>query len=120
MLFQRSTIMADIDAIKTDWSADEFYAAGKATADLLTVAVGPVTVAPELEFANYSLDLLALPELAAGFVYGMVGDNHLAEMETCYASTTELGGYLEAALKDVEGFHIFAALKQFEEFVYHF
>lgn len=41
-------------------------------------------------------------------------------MQSCYSSTTELGGYLEAALKDIEAFHIFGALKQFEEFVYHF
>lgn len=50
----------------------------------------------------------------------MVGDNHLTEMQTCYNTTSELGGFLEAALKDLEGFHIFGALKQFEEFVYHF
>merc|ERR1712045_538909 len=32
------------------------------------------TVAKEED--NLELDLLMLPELAAGFVYGMVGDNH--------------------------------------------
>lgn len=66
------------------------------------------------------MDLLAAPELAAGFVYGMVGDNHLTEMESCYAGTQPLFTYLETALKDIEGFHIFSALKQLEEFVYHF
>ena len=45
-----------------------------------------------------------LPELAAGFVYGMVGDNHLAEMESCYAGVTPLYEYLDAALVNLEHF----------------
>ena len=61
-----------------------------------------------------------LPEIAAGFVYGMVGDNHLQEMETCYAGVTPLYGFLEAAITDIESFKIFKAIEQFEAFVFHF
>lgn len=63
---------------------------------------------------------MAIPELAAGFVYGMVGDNNLEEMKTCYSSTSPLWTYLSAALTDLEAFHIFKAMEQFELFVYHF
>ena len=66
------------------------------------------------------MDLLELPKMAAGFVYGMVGENHLSEFEACYAGVSPLEGYLSAALSDLEQFHIIAAMKQFEEFVYHF
>jgi len=113
MVFHRKEITADISTVKTDWSAKEYYQSGKAAADILFVSVGPVP-APTV-----GMDLLALPEVAAGFVYGMVGENHLSEMEACYSSTQPLLGNIEAALKDLEAFHIFGALKQIEEFVYH-
>lgn len=114
-LLHRKEIEADIGTVKTDWAAAEYFNAGKATADLLTVAVGPVQTPDNLDFS-----LLALPELAAGFVYGMVGDNHLTEMEACYQGTSPLFTYLETALTDLEHFQIFKAMSQFELFVYHF
>ena len=125
MLFHRTEIENDAKAIGTDWNAGEYYDSGKALADLLTVSLGPiesatesVTVVEDEEVEN--LDLLMLPEIAAGFVYGMVGDNHLEEMETCYSGVTPLYGFLETALTDIESFHIFGAIKQLEAFVFHF
>jgi len=50
----------------------------------------------------------------------MVGENHLTEMEACYSGVSPLWGYLDNSLKDLEAFHIFAAIKQFELFIYHF
>jgi len=61
-----------------------------------------------------------LPELAAGFVYGMVGDNHLAEMESCYSGVTPLYGFLETALTDLESFKIVSAVKSLKAFVSNF
>ena len=119
MLFHRTEIENDAKLIGTDWHAGQYYDSGKALADLLTVSLGPIeTSMMDEEVEN--LDLLMLPELAAGFVYGMVGDNHLQEMETCYAGVTPLYGFLEQALTDIEAFHIFAAIKQLEAFVFHF
>ena len=117
MIFHKSEIMGDINTIKVDWSGAEYYQAGKATADLLTVAIGPIEV-PSEEVVG--LDIMMLPDLAAGFVYGMVGDNHLEEIEACYAGVSPLWTYLDASLKDLEAFHIFAAIKQFEKFVLNF
>jgi len=110
--------MNDVHLVETDWSAKQYYASGKAAADLLTVAVGPIET-PTTD-NNLELDLLMLPELAAGFVYGMVGDNHLTEMESCYAGVTPLYGFLETALTDLESFHVIAAIKNIEAFVFHF
>jgi len=87
-------------------------------ADLLTVSLGPIessdyitTVVfeeveePTEESNNLGLELLMLPELMAGFVYGMVGDNHLEEMQTCYAGVTPLYDILDAAFTSIEGWH---------------
>jgi len=120
MLLHKKKIEADISTVETDWAAGEYFQSGKAAADILYIALGPVpTPTPTIE-NNLGMDLLAMPELAAGFLYGMVGDNHLSEMEACYAGSDSLFKYLETALKDIEGFHIFAALKELELFVYHF
>ena len=116
MIRHHEEIMTDVHTVESDWNQKQYYASGKAAADLLTVAVGPI----EAPANNLDLDLLMLPELAAGFVYGMVGDNHLTEMETCYAGVTPLYGFLETALTDLEAFHIFAAIKNLEAFVFHF
>ena len=121
MLFHASEIETDAKAISSDWNDKNYYQSGKDLADLLTLSLGPVesSVVAVEEEDNLDLDLLMLPELAAGFVYGMVGDNHLQEMEACYAGVTPLYGFLETALKDLEAFHIIAAIKNIEAFVFH-
>lgn len=119
MILHKKEITQDISDVKTEWGMKEYFLSGKSAADLLTVAIGPVKT-EETVAAVPNFDLLELPEIAAGFVYGMVGDNHLSEMEACYAGVTPLMQDLELALKDIEAFHIFAALKEFEKFVYSF
>jgi len=115
MVFHKKEITGDISTVKTDWNAKQYYQSGMAAADILFVSVGPVPQSSN----NVGMDLFALPEVAAGFVYGMVGDNHLSEMEACYSSTQPLIANLETALKDIEAFHIVSALKELESFVYH-
>jgi hypothetical protein len=116
MLLHHKKITGDISTIKTDWHAGEYYQSGVAAADILYTVVGPV---PKPTY-SYTVDLMAAPELAAGFVYGMVEDNHLSEMESCYAGVQPLWQYVDAALKDIEAFHIVKALESLEKFVYHF
>lgn len=118
MVFHKKTMDADIAAIKSDWAAAEYFQSGVAAGDLLVTAIGPVEVQPAEQVVG--MDLLALPDFAAGFVYGMVGDNNLTEMEACYAGVSPLFTYLDAALVDIEGFHIIKAMEQLEQFVYHF
>ena len=44
-----------------------------------------ITFASALVAATASaLDVLAVPDFTAGFIYGMTGANHLEEIETCY------------------------------------
>merc|ERR1712060_650781 len=158
MVFHKSEIMDDAHMVSADWSQGMYFASGKAAADLMTVAIGPVKEAALLkdgepcsddtdcpisglqycgedgachskcaandflcmEQHRVGMDLLELPKMAAGFAYGMVGDNHLSEFEACYAGVQPLEGFLMNALNDLEQFHIIAAMKEFEKFVYHF
>jgi len=44
-----------------------------------------------LIFASVSaLDIVAVPDFTAGFIYGMTGANHLEEIETCYHGSQDL------------------------------
>ena len=74
----RKTIKADIAKEESDWSAGNYFDAGIDTALALTELVGPMTPVS----ASNGL-VKGIPEFMAGFLYGMVGDNHLAEIQTC-------------------------------------
>merc|ERR1712110_1140551 len=82
MLFHASEIKQDVSDVKTEWNGEQYFQSGKSAADLLTVAIGPIKTT---ETEDLGLDLMMLPDLAAGFVYGMVGDNKLTEFEACYS-----------------------------------
>ena len=116
MVFHHKELTQDIADVKSNWAAKKYFNSGKSAADIFFVGIGPVP----LPSYTYKMDLMAVPDLAAGFIYGMVGDNNLSEMEACYAATQPLFSYLETALNDLEKFHIVSALKQVEAFVYHF
>ena len=80
-------VKADIAQEQSDWSADKYFDAGKDTAAAVELLV-PFTTEVELGF-----DILAVPDFAAGFFYGMIGDNHLTEFQTCMQSSDELVQY---------------------------
>lgn len=65
-------------------------------------------------------DIKAVPEFAAGFLFGMVGDNHLTEFQTCMKSSDQLVPYIDAFITDLESFKIIAAFENFEKFLFHF
>lgn len=86
----RKAIKADIATTKDDWALGEYYKAGVAAADLLTIAVGPITpVTPasnEVEVPDFNLGMpvRAPYEFGLGFAIGFVEDNSLTAIETCY------------------------------------
>ena len=43
-----------------------------------------------MESQPLTFDVLAVPEFVAGFIYGMTGDNHLEEIETCMQGGEDL------------------------------
>jgi hypothetical protein len=50
----------------------------------------------------YLLDGTAIPDYVAGFIYGMTGDNHLEEIETCYHGSTDVVSDAQKAIKLVQ------------------
>ena len=53
----------------------------------------------------------------AGFLYGMVGDNHLDEIKSCYTGTAPLRELVDSFVKHMEHLNFFAAIEDFEEFM---
>ena len=49
-----------------------------------------------------ALDAKAVPDFVAGFVYGMTGDNHLTEIESCYNGSTEVVQDVQKAVTKIE------------------
>lgn len=49
-----------------------------------------------------ALDTLAIPDYVAGFIYGMTGDNHLQEIETCFNGSESLISEAHDALTDIQ------------------
>ena len=78
----KRAIDADIAADKAHWAAEEWWKAGIVTADLLTIAVGPIT--PIYPTAMVGMDVMAVPDFVAGLIYGFTGSNDLEEIEACY------------------------------------
>lgn len=93
---------ADIAKVKADYAAAEWFHAGKATADLASLLIGPIkpiypptptpptsndpsmisVFSPEVNALGF--DPMATPDFIAGLIYGFTGDNHLTEIEACY------------------------------------
>ena len=61
--------------------------AGLTTADLATVAIGPITpVYSEATLVEVGMDDKVEAEWIAGLIYGFTGDNNLPEIEACFHS----------------------------------
>ena len=78
------TVSAIIDDIHTKSAADDYMSVGKDVAYLIELATGKVEPAPPSLLQVVDLDLMAVPDFVAGFMYGMTGNNHLTEIESCF------------------------------------
>jgi hypothetical protein len=105
----RKAIQADIAADKAHWAAEEWWKAGLVTADLLTIAVGPIT--PVYPTSMVGCDLLAVPDFVAGLIYGFTGDNNLEELEACYEGGVQVQVDAENLLADLESLDVVNAYK---------
>ena len=55
-----------------------------------------------MEAAPLTFDAMAIPDFVAGFIYGMTGDNNLAEIETCMESGENIYSEITKAFTDIE------------------
>lgn len=65
-----------------------------------------------LAASTTAFDLLAVPEFVAGMVYGLSGENHLSEIQSCYKSGESVVTDSEAALSDFKSGHYFKGIKE--------
>ena len=114
-LLHHKKVKADIAKEEADWSSENYFAAGEDTAAAIELLVPFKESSDKVEF-----DIMAVPDFAAGFLYGMVGDNHLAEFQTCFNSADQLMSYINSFISDLEAFHIISAFENFEKFLFHF
>lgn len=49
-----------------------------------------------------AFDAMSIPDFIAGFIYGMTGDNHLAEIEACYKGGEQIVTDSQTAIADFE------------------
>ena len=78
------TVAAIIADIQAKSAADDFMSVGKDVAYLIELATGKVEPVPPSLLQVVDLDLMAVPDFVAGFMYGMTGNNHLTEIESCF------------------------------------
>ena len=107
-LFHSKKIRADITKEESDWSSQNYFDAGKDVADALSLAVGPMKPAYEVD-AN--LDLKAPLLFVGGLMEGLVGDNHLTEFSSCFTDAEAVVKDVEAVVTDVKGKHWIKAAK---------
>jgi len=102
LALHRKQIKADIAADKAHWAAAEYWMSGLTTADLATVAIGPITPHyPEMYHAGYGFDAMTIPDFIAGLIYGFTGDNQLEEIETCYHGGEDIVTDAQALINDL-------------------
>lgn len=118
LALHRKAIQADIVQDKAQWDAHQWFAAGVTTADLATLAIGPIhPVYPTMSMyeidspvysssgaspMNSGFDPLAVPDFVAGMIYGFTGDNQLTEIEACFNGSQQLYVDAQNLLADLE------------------
>ena len=50
----------------------------------------------------YNAPVVAYPDFAAGFIYGMTGNNHLSQIESCYQGGEKLETDVKDAISKIE------------------
>lgn len=107
-------VTADIATTKADFTAGKYFAAGKDASDIVLQLLGPV-VPITTEVADLELPIKAVPEFAAGLVYGFVDENSLKEIETCFEGGETDFAFVEKAIKDLETGDMSGAVEQIKD-----
>ena len=109
-LFHGRQIRKDIDQEEADWAAADYFDAGKDTADALMLAVGPMQ--PALYQASNGLpDVKGPVEFLAGVFDGLVGENHLDQIQTCATDAETLAPEVEQLVQAIEAKHMIKAAR---------
>ena len=105
LALHKNGVEADIADAKAAWALNEYFSAGVTCADIVVKLVGPikpVTPTPTTVNGIANFDAMAIPDVLAGFIYGMTGDNDLTELEACYQGSVEINTMLQLAIDDLK------------------
>ena len=58
-----------------------------------------------------AFEAMSVPDFVAGFIYGMTGDNHLVEIESCYQGGEQIVTDSKTAIADFETGNYFQGIK---------
>jgi len=100
LVFHKSAISADSSALAADWDAAQYYTAGEDLAQLMIDLVGPIE--STLDSSMVQMSAAGFAQFLAGFVYGMVNDNQLVEIEACAQGWEIMGPEIEAGIADIK------------------
>jgi len=109
LLVHHTKILADVASIEADYTGGKYFDAGKAAADALILAVGPVH--PAKSVALPPITPKAVAGVIAGLLDGFVEENKLTEIEACYDGGKPLEADLAKALADAKADNIPAAIE---------
>ena len=106
-LVHKRGIKKDINMEKADWSAGNYFKAGADIADAVTLALGPMNEGLSkipnrayLEEMETNGIVGEVTHILAGFIYGMTTDNHLTELEACYAGSHDMEQEIVKSISD--------------------
>ena len=118
LALHHNAIMADVALDKTQFAAGEYWKAGVTTADLATLAIGPINpVYPTFEPVNQvGIPVMAVPDFIAGMIYGFTGDNDLEEIEACYHGGQDIVTYASDLIDDLSNSNWVRAIHDYDLF----
>ena len=96
-LMNGKEIKADLAMEASDWSSGAYFNAGKDVADLSVALIGPTPTEVVAEVPA-NIDVHMINYTLAGLIYGLTTENHLTEIETCYAGGADIDHEIVTAI----------------------
>ena len=116
-LFHKAEIKSDISALESDWKAGLSFKAGTDLADLLTIAVGPITVPSSANGVDLP-PVASVPDFTAGLIFGFTGNDHRVELEGCMGDISPIVDDAKAFLDDLKHFNPLHVVEDIGEIVW--
>ena len=111
-------VAKDVKAAMADWQSGDYYNTGVEVAKLIEIAIGPV---PKMMGAMIDLiELMSIPEFIGGFVFALLGESNLPEIDACYNGVSPLVTIMEDFVTELLDFELLKAIESLESFVFHF
>ena len=112
------TVIQDVESAINYWNTGDAYNTGVELAKIVEIAIGPVSTM--MTQMNYMFEIMSIPEFIGGFVFALLGESNLPEIDACYNGVTPLVSIMENFVTQLLSFEILQAIGSLESFIYHF